>query len=224
MRFFTKLLLFTLTASVAFNAYTIYKDQQARNHPITVVVGEPVVMRTNGGLLEVATIKNAERFEQASSSTILGISVPTTSTVATIQVPVTYRYHVPLATEWRFFRRDNVFVVVAPPVKPSLPVAIDTTGLQSFSHGTWSLITGRAATDDLLKQLTPLLNDRANASAYIEAQRDAARKTVGEFVQKWVLSQDKWKNLTGVRIQVFFADEPTEKMQAAGYALAPYKL
>ena len=46
-------------------------------------------------------------------------------TVPRIRVPVVYRYHIELAPEWRVLRSRDLFTVVAPPGKPSLPVAVD---------------------------------------------------------------------------------------------------
>jgi len=45
--------------------------------------------------------------------------------------------------------RDKTFIVIAPRVKPTLPVAIDTAKLERFASGTWSLFTGAAELDRL---------------------------------------------------------------------------
>lgn len=225
MGFSSRLLLTLLVVSIGINAYFFIKDSRSSDKPsVTIVVGEPVIMHTNGGALEVSTIQVTERYEQRSTTTILGAPIPGSEVLATFEAPVTYRYQVLLAPEWRFFKRDDAFVVVAPPVIPALPVAFDTTRMRVFSGGLWSPITGRNATDSLLHQMTPLLAERAASTRYIELQRNEARKTVAEFVRKWVISQDRWKNLGNIQIQVFFADEPADALKAAGYALAPYKL
>lgn len=182
-------------------------------------IDEPVIMRTNGGLLEVATIKATERFDNTTTHTLFGQEVG--NTFAHIRVPVTYRYHIALAPEWRFMLREKTFVVVAPPIKPSLPVAIDTSKLERESHGVWSLITGTDTIDKLQRSITPTLAEYAESKKYLDLQRGAARTTVTEFVGKWVMSQDKWSSAKDYQVKVFFADESIQSLQDGGYAPVP---
>ena len=183
----------------------------------TVITDAPVVMRTNGGLLEVSTITSPERFESTQDHTILGVPVGTT--VSTIRVPATYRYHIDLAPEWKILLRDKTFVVVAPAVKPSLPVAIDTAKLEAQSFGVWSLFTGHAEIDRLQRSITQALAQKANSAPYIQMQRESARATVKEFVAKWLITQEQWKSASGYPIKVFFSDEP---IQALGSIPPPF--
>lgn len=180
---------------------------------------EPIVMRTNGGLLEVSTINATEVFQRSTHTTIFDIPLPGPTT-SEIRAKATYRYHVALAPEWKFIRRENTIVVIAPPVKPSLPVAIDTATIEGNSRGVWSAITGNAAIQALQRTITASLAQKAADPTYIALQREHARKTVAEFVQKWVLSQDKWKN-ANYSIQVFFADESLDAIQKRDYFPIP---
>jgi hypothetical protein len=176
-------------------------------------VGEPVVMRTEVGRLEVSTISVTEEFEQTTPNTILGISLG--PTIAKIRATASYKYQVELAPEWRFIRRDSTFIVISPEAKPSLPVAIDTGTIQKNVSGTWSSFTGSGQINALEKSITRALEVRAKSPEYIELQREHARKTITEFVEKWVLSQDKWPKSKDYKIRVFFADEPVEKIQSS---------
>jgi len=200
----------TAILSVVLNVWLVRKVWHDEPAPVihTVITDAPVVMRTNGGALEVSTITSPERFESAHDHTILGVPVGTT--VTTIRVPATYRYHIDLAPEWKILLRDRVFVVVAPAVKPSLPVAIDTAKLEAQSLGVWSLFTGQAQLSDLQRSITQALADKANSNAYIHMQREAARATVKEFVAKWLITQEPWKSAATYPIKVFFADEPIQ--------------
>ena len=180
---------------------------------------EPVVMRTNGGLLEVSTINATEIFTQAANPTIFKIPLPG-RVVSQIQAEVTYRYNVELAPEWKFIRRDKTFVVIAPPIKPSLPVAVNLKSLKAQANGIWSPIVGNAYTQALQQTISASLATKATTQHYISLQRGHARKTVTEFVQKWVLSQDKWKD-GNYTVQVFFADEPIDQIRANGYHPLP---
>jgi hypothetical protein len=167
---------------------------------------QAVVMQTPGGLLEVSTITAEERFENTSNHTILG--VPIAKTIAQIRVPTVYRYHIQLAKEWKFVESGGSLIVIAPPVQPSLPVAIDTSKLESFSAGLWSPFTGTGAISSLQRSITPELEKKARTDSLITLQRESARKTVTEFVQKWVIQQPQWPAARRPLVIVFFADEP----------------
>lgn len=214
------LLIVVIVASLGAGAYYGGNFKLGEKSPVTVAIqDEPIVMRTKGGLLEVSRIVATEAFEQATVHSALGINLG--KSTARIRVPATYRYHVELAPEWRFIRRDKTFIVIAPAVKPSLPVAIDTAKLEGESYGKWAILSGDAELAELQKYITAGLGQKASSQKYIELQREHARKTVTEFVEKWVLSQDKWKSGTGYTVRVFFADEPVEKIQASGYFPVP---
>jgi hypothetical protein len=55
-------------------------------------------------------------------------------------VPATYRYHIALAPQWEVSRIGEIFKVIRPPVKPSLPVAVDLAKMQKDSGGTCVLV------------------------------------------------------------------------------------
>ncbi len=209
-----------IVMSVGIGGFAGYKlAPRDKSEMRVATIDEPVVMHTNGGLLEVATIKATERFDNTTTHSLFGQEVG--NTFAHIRVPVTYRYHIALAPEWRFMLREKTFVVVAPPVKPSLPVAIDTAKLERESHGIWSLITGTDTVDKLQRSITPTLAEYAASKKYLDLQRDTARTTVTEFVGKWVMSQEKWSSAKDYRVKVFFADESIQSLQDGGYAPVP---
>ena len=165
-------------------------------------------MRTNGGLLQVSTVRSPELFQTTQEHTIFAVHVG--KTTSQIRVPATFHYHVELAPEWKITVGDNTFIVIAPRVKPTLPVAIDTAKLEKLTSGTWSLLTGTSELDQLQKSITQSLAQKAATPLFIQLQREAARKTVTEFVTKWVLEQRGSKPATGYTVRVFFADEPIE--------------
>jgi hypothetical protein len=195
-----------LVISLAVNGlvgYVLWHRQPAQ---LVQVTGGPVVMRTQGGLLEVSTITSQERFETTKNHTILG--VPFGTTISMIQVPAVFRYHIPLAREWTFRVEGGTLVVMAPPVRPSLPVAVDLAKLQAFSSGVWAPLTAQSQQAALQKSMTTALEKRAGSSEMLQLQREVARKTVTEFVQKWVVEQSKWKEGKSPVVLVFFEDEP----------------
>ncbi|MES2760185.1 MAG: hypothetical protein V4693_22645 [Pseudomonadota bacterium] len=208
-------LIFILIASLAGNFYQFQKarESQARDVLHVAAADEAVVMRTSGGLLEVSTIKVSEQFDAARMHSFLGANLGKTATQ--IRVPVVYRYHIELAPEWKIQLRDKAFIVIAPAVKPSLPVAIQTEGIEKHSSGVWSALTGNALLNTLERSISPTLAARAGSAMYVGLQRDASRKTVREFVAKWLITQERWKSASAYPIQVYFSDEPIEVLGAS---------
>lgn len=201
------LLLICLLAGLAANAALFgWQLRAPATTRVTTATVAPVVMRTPGGLLEVSTITAEERFDSTTTHTILGVPVGTT--IAQVRVPAVYRYHIPLAKDWTFRQTGQALVVVAPAVRPSLPVAIDLSKLESFSSGLWSPLTGTDAVTALQRSITSTLAAKAATPERIVLQREAARQTVTDFVQKWVLQQPQWAGARPPTVLVFFEDEP----------------
>ncbi|RZJ16148.1 MAG: hypothetical protein EOO54_17575, partial [Haliea sp.] len=94
--------------------------------------GLPVVMRSPGGLLEIATVTVYERFLRTDTKEFWGF--PLGTTVSIIQVPVTYRFHIEMAKEWPIQIDGTTATVRTADVKPSLPVAIDTAKMEKYTQ------------------------------------------------------------------------------------------
>lgn len=167
---------------------------------------EIMFMRTPGGLLEVSSMRMTEQFDKRFVYEVLGLEVG--ETVAHVRVPATYRYQIELAPLWKIERTDEVFKVVTPPVKPSLPVAVDLAHLEQDAGGTWLLVPFNEDEDReaLMREITGKLAQKAASPAYLALQREDARKTVTEFVQKWLVTQEPWKSAKQPRIEVEFSD------------------
>jgi len=169
---------------------------------------EVIVLRTPGGLLEVSRIEATEMLDATIQHEIFGIKVG--QTMPRVRVPAVYRYHIELEPEWRVVRADGVFTVVAPRVKPSLPVAVDFAGIQKDVAGSWILLPF-TSTDDLEileRTISRKLAEKARSRDYIDRQREDARDTVREFARKWLVEQTRWKRAAYEDIRVLFADEP----------------
>ena len=213
MRLLKVLVIVGAVLSLALNVFLIWHSfsggsQSGRNMP---PVGEPIVIHTKGGLLEVSKVTGTEQFQSSQDHTIFGI--PIGNTVSWIRVPAVYRFHIELEPRWKVQLIDKTFVVVAPPVKPSLPVAIDTAKLEKQTAGIWSPFTGTALLDQLERSISANLEKKAISTAMILLQRDVARKTVREFVEKWLVTQEKWKASASYPILVYFADEPIQELR-----------
>ena len=195
-------------------AVWLWRAQPPAPAPLPTEVGRAVVLRTPGGKLEVSELRQLESFEVSRDHEVLG--VPMGSTYSRVRVPAHYRYHVDLAPAWRVqVLPDGGVRVIAPRVQASLPVAIDTAQIQTESRGLWSLFTGPAQVQALEKSITAQLARKAVTAPMLDRQREAARKTVAEFVAQWLMTQTAWQPHAGRTVQVLFADEPIEALDAA---------
>ena len=149
----------------------------------------PLVMRTPGGLLEVATVRATERFSRRDSKTFWGVDLG--ETVTEIAVPATYRFHIPLARQWPVRLQDGVAEVDAPAISPSLPVAFDTTQMQTWGRNGWARFNKDESLLALQRSLTPQLSERANSPHYRELATAAARATVAEYTRSWLTASGK---------------------------------
>ncbi|MEZ5318376.1 MAG: hypothetical protein R2752_13330 [Vicinamibacterales bacterium] len=172
----------------------------------------PVVEATPGGLLEVATVRMTEDFYRSDSRTWWGIYLG--STVSQIQASAVYRYGVPLSDPaWQIAARGQTAVVVAPDLRPSLPVAIDTATLREKTENGWARFDKQEQLDALRRSLSTELETRANDPARMVLARDTARRTIGEFVDRWLLAQDEWTADVFNTVKVFFADEVDDALR-----------
>lgn len=183
-----------------------FVDPDRREVRSTLVAPEkPVVMRTKGGLLEVATVRALERFTREDSRDFWGIDLGTT--VSQIQVPVTYRFHIEMAREWPIELRGRTAIARAPAIKPSLPVAFDTAAMEKYTRAGWARFNKEENLEALERSMTPTLAERASGEAYRGLAEDAARRTIAEFITTWLLKETDWKRDPLHKVVVLFPGE-----------------
>lgn len=202
-----------LAGAVAMGGWWAWDRLLARSVIETNVAasGIPVVMRSAGGLLEIATVTVHERFKRTDTKAFWGI--PLGTTVSIIQVPVTYRYHIEMAKEWPIHINGPAAVVRAAQVKPSLPVAIDTSRMEKYTQSGWARFNKDENLDQLERSITPELHSRSHAPAIRQLAVDAGRQTVREFVTTWLLKEQGWKRDAQHKVIVLF---PGEQLPPAG--------
>lgn len=202
-----------LAAMLAGAAWLGYERFIARPSAETSALasGLPVVMRSPGGLLEIATVTVYERFRRTDTKEFWGI--PLGTTVSIIQVPVTYRYHIELAKEWPIRINGTTATVRTADVKPSLPVAIDTAKMEKYTQSGWARFNKDENLAVLERSITPELEKRASLPAIRRLAIDAGRQTVREFVTTWLLKEQGWKRDPQHQVQVLF---PGEQAARAG--------
>jgi hypothetical protein len=173
----------------------------------------PVISTIPGGLLEAATMRMVEDFYKSDRKTWWGIYLG--ETISHIQVAATYRYGVPLADPaWEIVTRGPICVVFAPELRPSTPVAIDTATLREKTASGWARFNSRINLEDLRRSLTAELEDRAFDSARLALAREASRRTIGEFVEHWLVTRGQWQAGAFSAVKVYFPDEVDEPLRA----------
>jgi hypothetical protein len=167
----------------------------------------PEVFSTGGGNLELATAEKIETFRTHDDRLVLWDSVWLGTTVSEIRVPVTYRYHLRLSEPWQLEVSNQTCIVVAPPIRPSLPPAIHTDRMEKKSEAGWARFNASVQMTELERGITPTLRHYAGDHRHINLVREECRKTVAEFVKTWLLKEEHWRTDRFSAIKVVFSDE-----------------
>lgn len=169
------------------------------------------ITSTKGDILEVATLETNETVTRYDMKTAFSEFVYLGTTVSEIRTPVVYRYHIKLSDDWQLRVQDGQCIVRCPPLRPSPPPAVRTDGMEKKSEAGWLRFNAAENLATLEKELTPTLEKRAGNKAHLDNIREAARKSVAEFVKQWLL--DKGGNSSaGIHsITVIFPDDAQPK-------------
>jgi hypothetical protein len=122
-------------------------------------------------------------------------------------VPVSFRYHLRLSDPWRLAARDQVCLVLAPSIRPTLPPAIHTDELERRAESGWARFDKNDQLDALERSMTPTLEQRAADPAHLQLVREACRQSVAAFVKKWLMREGQWRSDRFNSIVVLFPDE-----------------
>ena len=79
----------------------------------------------------------------------------------------------------------------------------------------WARFDGRDNEQALLREVTAELDTKATSPGYMESHREQARRTVTEFVTKWLITQERWKAIKPADVRVYFADEPMDRLRTS---------
>jgi hypothetical protein len=173
----------------------------------TFTAAIPKFAPDSGTLLELAAFEATETLRSSDELRIAWDLIPLGTTTAEIRVPVTYRYHIRLDEPWRLEVRGQNCIVHAPRIRPTLPPAIDTAGLERSSDSGWLRFDGDDRLEELERGLTAALSERAADEAHLELVRERCRTAVADFVRSWLLFEDQWRPDGFRAVTVIFADE-----------------
>lgn len=169
------------------------------------------IASTNGDVLELATLDMEEAITRFDTKTLFD-TIYLGTTESEIRAMVVYRYHLKLSDEWKLHVENGRCVVIAPAIRPSLPPAIRTDTVEKKSAAGWMRFNAAENLADLEKGMTGILERRAAAPSKIRHVREAARKSVAQFVQLWILKDQKDHPEGEIQdLVVIFPDEDAAK-------------
>jgi hypothetical protein len=186
-----------------------------------------------GNILEVATAVATETFTRQSHVELFGKKMPLGTTVSEISVPATYRYHIDLRGDWELTISGQRLVVLAPSIRPSLPVAFDSAGIRKKSQAGWALWNAEENLAALESSISAELAKRAGQEDVLVKVREESRISVARFLQDWLLSRQSWSIGKFTEIVVIFPEEsnsdpsrmkPTLQLEQPGEAGASIRL
>jgi hypothetical protein len=164
------------------------------------------ISATHGDVLEVASpMKTTEIFRKSDSRYAAWGWVYLGTATSEIKVPAVYRFHIKLSELKNARLEDGVLTVQSPPAQPSLPVAIDTSGMEKKSDGTWLRFDAAQQLEELEKSITPELN--ARAARHLTTIRETARSDIQKFVQKWIVDAHPGYQSEVRAVRIVFPDE-----------------
>lgn len=191
---------------------TWFRDRQPSTSPTISTAARServVVMPTVGGRLEVATVAARETLTRANSKVLFDL-IDLGTTVSEVRVDAVYRYHVEMARAWPLRIVGKTCLVRAGAVRPTLPVAFDTSTVERRTSSGWARFDKRENLRELESSLTALLAERA--PLYGERAREAGRAVVEAFVLEWLVREQRWRRDPDHRVVVLFADEPEPRI------------
>lgn len=213
-RFPWRTLIFALaTCAIAWIGYLAVRSVTDRISPFSseritqAFLSEiPRAESSGGDILELATATSTETF-RAENSQKLWDFFPLGTNVTEIRVPVTFRYHLKLSDPWRLETRNGNCIVHAPAIRPTLPPAIHTDRLERRLERGWARFDGATELADLERSLTDRISERAADPRHMALSREACRKSVADFVKRWLLREKRWSSSGFGSIVVIFPDE-----------------
>lgn len=161
--------------------------------------------------LEVATSHQTEVLERKDDRNILGLDLGTN--LASIRVPVTYRYHIRLYDSWRLEIEAGTLRVTSPKIEASLPPGIHTDQLEQHSVRGWCRLPPALLLEQLNRDLTPTLSQFAIDPRQMALIRETCRIGVAQFIRQWLEAEGRWSQDGFTAIVVQFAGEPLPPSQ-----------
>ena len=175
----------------------------------TFISAIPSFAPDSGVRLELAAFEAVEILRSTDELRIAWDLIPLGTTVTEIRVPVTYRYHLRFDEPWLLEVEGQTCIVNAPPIRPTLPPAIDTGRMERYSERGWLRFNEAEQMEELERSITTVLSKRAADSRHLDMVRERCRVELAEFVRSWLLLEDHWREDRFRSVTVIFADDAT---------------
>ncbi|MCP4664276.1 MAG: hypothetical protein GY856_53505 [bacterium] len=196
-----------LAGAAAATAENVARNLLTGDVTESFIAAIPELDAGDSGNLELATAKATETFTRSDERRILWDSISLGTTATEIRVPVTYRYHLRLTDPWRIEIAGSTCVVNAPRIRPSLPPAIHTDGMEKRAQAGWLRFDAEDQLEALERSITPQLVGYAQDPRHLDWVREKSRRTVREFVRSWLLREGQWSDERLHAVVVIFPDE-----------------
>jgi hypothetical protein len=187
LRVFTLVCLLALTLAVVWMRFGKHHKVLAPIDPAAVTI-----VRTPGGMLEVAAVDKVEEFgwQVSHKCPLIDCAELLGRTTSHVRVKARYVYRIALASEWTLERRRDHYTLTVPPLDLSTPVAFDTSAMQiRTDKDGWLSPAAGPNREAVVRQLGPELASRGAQAAYTALAAPYAAETVGEFARKWMIEQ-----------------------------------
>ncbi|MEN9842925.1 MAG: hypothetical protein RLZZ612_754 [Pseudomonadota bacterium] len=159
-----------------------------------ILIGEKYrVVRTPGGMLEVATFQKQETFAwQVEWDCPLNMCNFLPSSRSEISGVAHYTYRIPLAEYWVLEKLSHDplrYQLKVPKLEAQLPVTVVLSTIRISNSG--SVFAPSGPTQQKMQNyMQPQMAKRALSAAYVQAQQADATKTIVEFARKWMRDGD----------------------------------
>lgn len=170
------------------------------------------IRATQGDVLELAVLESVLTFEHADAWRNVPDGLG--KSVSQVSVPAVFRFFVKISEpiSVRAEEQDGgilLCTVVAPKLRPVLPVAFDTSKTVWKRDVGIFRFNGEEMTDALREKISMRLVLSAKNHAKTAAVRDAAREAFADFVRQWLQEIRGLRERFGenVSVKIVFADE-----------------
>lgn len=178
-----------LAAAAAFLGW----NRGLREQAVTLLDPASVhIVRTPGGMLEVATLQKPEAFgwQVSHQCPLVDCGELLGKTTSEIRVTAHYTYRIPLADRLELRFAGDHYELVVPALQAKTPVAFDTAGMQIRTEkGSWLSPSAGPNREAVVRHLGAELARRAQRPEYLRAAEASAAATVAEFARKWMAEQ-----------------------------------
>ena len=152
----------------------------------------PIVIRVEGGTIEVASVTGKRHFSGANDPTIMGQRLPFCRETAAWNAEYKITYRIKLGEKWPIKYQGGRLKALVPELEPSLPIAIDTRTLAETGLSKCWLMWNLNTRTRVLKGISADLEKLANQPGTKKFAREAAIETLREFIRTWAFNQKQY--------------------------------